>query len=1033
MTRRLRKTSTLGGFSKSFSLFLLLCWSFATQVSALDSAQDISLYIHEVWRTENGLPQNKVRALLQTQNGYIWIATEEGLARFDGIRFTVFDKQNTSAIKSNSIQSLFEDRQGYLWIGTDKGLARWKDQQFNAYTTREGLSNDNIQSLCESQEGDLWVGTMSGLNRMRGQQITAYTTKQGLADNSIRSIYQDQAGRIWVSSATGLSRFDGSTFTTYTTNQELPASNIGAIYQTRNGDLWFGTSDGLLQFRNERFTLFTTQNGLSNNKVWSLHEDREGALWIGTDNGLNRFREGKITVLTTQEGAADHTIWSIFEDRQGSLWLGTPGGLIRFQGGHFASYTTTEGLSNNVVLAILEDREGNLWVGTEAGGLNLFKDRKFFTYTTREGLSNDMAWTIREGLDGSLWIGTQGGLTRLQGGKAKTYTTTDGLASSTVRALCEDREGSLWIGTPAGLTQFKDGRFTTYRVEDGLSNDAIWAIHEDREGSLWVGTLGGLTQLKQGNFTVYTTNDGLSDDSVLAIQSDSQGGLWIGTRNGGLNLFKDGKFTAYTLENGLSDNDVRAIYEDKTGTIWAGTRRGGLNRLRDGKITSYTTKDGLFDDCVFQILEDESGNLWMSCTKGIFQASLKELNDFADGRILSVASVAYGMRDGMLSRECNGGQPAGWKSRDGKLWFPTIKGVAVIDPQSIKLNQEPTPVVIEQVIADDKSLDLGKPIDLSAGLGRIEFHYAGLSFVAPEKIRFKYKLEGYDKDWIDAGSNRVANYTGIPPGHYQFQVLACNNDGLWNEASGSFAFYLKPHVYQTYWFYLLLAVVCLGIGLALYRLRIGQVKAQFSAVLAERNRMAREIHDTLAQGFVGIGLQLQAVGKMLTASPQAAQQHLDLAQKMVNHSLAEARRTVWNLRAQALEGSDLAAALSETAKQMTAGTAVEAQLTISGTPQLLASGAENHLLRIGQEAITNALKHGKPKTIRIELIYEPGSVRLRVEDDGCGFNADRIASSEQGHFGLTGMRERIAGLKGELQLQSQPGAGTAVIATIPVK
>lgn len=1025
---------------KPYILLLILVSSVAVfclcstrTVSALDSTKDISLYIHEIWRAENGLPQNKVRSILQTQDGYIWIATEEGLARFDGLRFTVFDKQNTNAIKGNSIQVLFEDHLGNLWIGTDKGLVRWKAQQFVAYTSKEGLSNDNIQCLAESPEGDLWIGTQNGLNRFRDQQITAYTTKEGLSDNSIRSIYQEPSGRVWISTSSGLSRFDGSSITTYTTDDGLPVSNIGAIYQTKNGDVWFGTSDGALRFNDEQFSVYTTQNGLSNNKIWSLHEDRSGSLWIGTDHGLNRFQDGKFTSFTMQQVVAENTVWSIVEDREGSLWLATPGGLTRMRDGRFTTYTTTEGLSNNVVLSIFEDREANLWVGTEAGGLNLFKDRKFFTYTTREGLPSDMAWTVCEGREGNLWIGTQGGLANLKEGKLRTFTTKDGLTSNIVRALCEDQVGNLWIGTPTGLSRYNDGRFATYRVEDGLSNDAIWAIQDDRAGNLWIGTLNGLTKMQGGQFTIYTTNDGLSDDSVQAIQPDDKGGLWIGTRNGGLNLFKDGKFSVWSLENGLSDNDVRAIQVDHNGTIWIGTRRGGLNRLQNGKVTSYTTKDGLFDDCVFQILEDEGGNLWMSCTKGVFRVSLQELNDFADGKTSVINSFAYGMTDGMLSRECNGGQPGGWKGRDGRLWFPTIKGVAMINPQDIKINREPPPVVIEQIIADDKSLEVGRPIDLSAGLGRIEFHYAGLSFVAPEKIRYKYRLEGYDKDWIDAGGNRIASYTSIPPGHYRFQVLACNNDGVWNEAGSGFTFYLKPHFYQTYWFYALLALGCAILGMLLYRFRIRQVEAQFSAVLAERNRMAREIHDTLAQGFVGIGLQLQAVGKMLKAAPEAAQQHLDLAQKMVNHSLSEARRTVWNLRAQALEGGDLAAALAETAKQMTAGTSVHTQVRISGDVRPLASGVENHLLRIGQEALTNALKHGKPKTIRIALLYEANRVQLQVEDDGCGFDADKVASSQDGHFGLTGMRERIAGLKGELQLSSQKDAGTTVVASIPVK
>ncbi|MEW6131104.1 MAG: two-component regulator propeller domain-containing protein [Acidobacteriota bacterium] len=1000
---------------------------------ALDSQHPISFYIHEVWQTENGLPQNNVRSIVQTDNGYIWLATEEGLARFDGIRFRVFDKQNTPAFKSNSIRVLFADSQGDLWIGTENGLIRWHNEQFNAYTTGNGLSSDQIESIYESRDGELWIGTVNGLNRFREQKFTIYTMNDGLPDNSIGMIYQDNSGKLWISTSAGLSRFDGSTFTNYTIIEGLPASNFAPIYQTRNGDLWFGSSNGLIRFKDERFQVFTTENGLANNKVWSIHEDQNSTLWIGTDGGLSRFRDNQFTAFTMQSGLSDNTVFSIFEDRNHTLWIGTPGGLSRLQGERFTTYTTKDGLSNNVVLAILEDKEGNLWVGTEAGGLNLFKDRKFTTFTAKEGLVSDTTWTICESRDGSLWIGTQEGLSKFKDGKFTTFTVKDGLASNIVRALCEDREGRLWIGTPAGLTQLKNGQFTTYRIEDGLSNNAVWAIHQDREGIIWIGTLGGLTAIKQDRFRVFTTQDGLSDDRILALYADRHNNLWIGTRNGGLNVLKDGQFKTYTIEHGLLDSSIRSIYEDRDGAIWAGTRNGGLSRIKDGKVTSLSTKDGLFDDGIFQILEDANANLWMSSTKGVFRVSLGELNDFANGKISSVNSISYGIADGMQTRECTGGQPAGYKSIDGKLWFPTIKGFAMIDPQNLKINRQPPPVVIEQVVADETSLEIGRKGDLSAGLGRIEFHFAGLSFVAPEKVRFKYKLEGFDKDWRDAGTSRVAYYTNIPPGDYRFQVLACNNDGVWNETGASFMFYLKPYFYQTIWFYLLLGLGCVLVGLGFYQFRIRQVRAQFSAVLAERNRLAREIHDTLAQGFVGIGLQLQAVGKMLKESPQLAQHHLDVAQKMVTHSLAEARRSVWNLRPQALEKSDLAAALSETAKQLSQGSAVETEVRVSGVPQTLSSSLENNLLRIGQEAITNALKHAKPQTIKIELAYEPDLVRLRVIDDGCGFDCKNVASADEGHFGLIGMRERIEWLKGELRFQTAPGSGTEVIAVVPVK
>jgi signal transduction histidine kinase len=440
----------------------------------------------------------------------------------------------------------------------------------------------------------------------------------------------------------------------------------------------------------------------------------------------------------------------------------------------------------------------------------------------------------------------------------------------------------------------------------------------------------------------------------------------------------------------------------------------------------------LFDDCVFQILDDGKDNLWMSCTKGVFRASRQQLNDFADGKISYINSISYGTADGLKSRECTGGgQPAGWRSRDGRLWFPTVKGVAMIDPQHLKFNEQKPPVVIEQVIADDKPVDRRAGAELAAGVYRLEFQYTGLSFVAPEKVRFKYKLEGFDRDWVDAGTRRVAYFTSVPPGHYTFRVMASNNDGVWNEEGAAFAFYIEPRFYQTYWFYLLLLLVAGLAGRAIYHLRIKRIKAQFAAVLVERSRLARDIHDTLAQGFVGISLQIEAVGKMMDKSPTAAKQHLELAQSLITHSLSEARRSVWDLRAQALESADLATALSDEAKRLTAGTSVRAEFHVTGAPRPLPATVESNLLRIGQEAMTNVMKHAKAERILIELAFEPKQVGLRVKDDGCGFESQGGTASADGHFGLIGMRERATRLRGKLAVESRPGAGTEIRVTAP--
>ena len=991
-----------------FSLLISNCSTLCERAYALDSGKALIHYIHDVWQTEQGLPQNFVVSITQTGDGYLWLATQEGLTRFDGIKFVVFDKRNTPQFADNNIQALYEDRDGNLWVGTGKGLVRYKDGRFTSYGTRDGLSNAIVDSIYGDHQDNIWIGTPSGLNR-----------------------------------------FKDGTFTTYTTRDGLPTDVVLSIYEDREQTLWVGTRDGLSRLRDGRFITYTTRDGLSNNLIRAIFEDGDGNLWIGTGGGLDRFKDGKFTTFSTKDGLSNNSVLSLYVDGEDTLWIGTyGGGLNRFKDGRFATYSTKEGLSNSSVGAIYEDREGNLWIGTYGGGLNRLKDGKFITFTSVDGLSDEIVSAIYQDRAGDVWLGTRGGLNRLayhraanaQGGCGQTYgmlckadfrayTTRHGLANNIVVSIHQDRQGSLWIGTAGGLSRFKDERFTNYTTKDGLADDNVVSIYEDHLGDLWIGTGGGLSRLRQGRFTNFTTKDGLPDDVVLLTYEDQQGNLWIGTDGGGLARFRDGKFEIYSTNNGLPNDVVLSIYEDREGCLWIGTN-GGLGRYKDGQFTTYTTTEGLFDDVIFQILEDGKENLWMSCNKGIFRVSKKELTDFSRGVVRSITSISYGTSDGLKSRECNGGfQPAGCKTTDGKLWFPTIKGVAVIDPDSIKTNEQPPPVIVEQLIVDNESISLTQDLEIPPGKDKFEFRYAGLSFSAPEKVKFKYKLEGFDKDWVDAGTRREVSYTNIPPGRYTFQVIACNNDGVWNQTAASLHFLLQPHFYQTYWFYALCAALVAMMGWGLHRLRLKQVEAKFSAVLAERNRIAREIHDTLAQGFVAISVQLETVTKMFSVSPDVAIKHLDQARILVRDGVSEARRSVLDLRAQALEDGDLVKALSAIAKQLTVHTPIE--LRVSGTPRRLASAVEHNLLRIGQEAITNAVRHAQAGHIRVDLHFEDDSVQLRVKDDGRGFDAEAQLSAGGGHLGLIGMRERAEQIGGRLIIQSSPSQGAEIIVEAP--
>jgi len=597
--------------------------------------------------------------------------------------------------------------------------------------------------------------------------------------------------------------------------------------------MWFGTGEGLSQLKDGAFHNFTVQQGLANKNVRALFEDRDGTLWVGTNGGgLSQFRDGHFKTFTTKDGLSSNDVFSVYQDKEGTLWIGTVGGgLNRWSNGKFTPYKTAPDNARQDVWAFLQDREGTLWICT-GDGLSQLRDGQATTYSSVEGLSSDIVLPIYEDREGSIWMGTAGGgLNRFRNGQFTSYTAKQGLADSFVLSLSEDKDGALWVATRRGLDRMKDGKFKVYTTKDGLPNNIVLCMWPDRDGSLWLGTRHGLGHFQGEEFTTYTTKDGLSNNYVTFIYQDHDGTLWVGTGGGGLNRYKDGTFTAFTSKEGLSSDMVTAIHEDENGILWVGTSGGGLNRFSGGKFTSVTMKDGLSDDKIFQILEDRKHNFWMSSNRGIFRVSEQQLNDFAEGRITSIQSVPYGVAEGMKNRECNGGfQPAGWATRDGKVWFPTMNGAVVIDPSSPRAAGLPPQVRMEAVVVDRQAFAPGEAIQITHGEGKLEFHYTGISLSAAKRVNFKYKLEGFDKEWVEAGSRRVAYYTNLPPGHFRFRVMAAGDDGQWTEAAAPCALYLAPHFYQTGWFYVLCVVLGLGL-LAGVRLRDAKKHAEEMSAL----------------------------------------------------------------------------------------------------------------------------------------------------------------------------------------------------------
>jgi ligand-binding sensor domain-containing protein/signal transduction histidine kinase len=990
------------------TVFILSSGSFA-----LDPGRSLAQYRLVRWDEEQGLAQTFDR-IVQTQDGFIWLRGTQGLIRFDGKNFASSDDLHANIKLPSEVYGLVAGRNGELWFGSRDSLyCRLASGQFKRFDSKDGLPDGESIALLVDSEGTLWI----------------WAPERGLVE------------------------FKEGHFSTCPGTLEMAEQEIYSISETPKG-YWVATTLGAYRIDkgSGKITKFTQQDGLPADQVYAVTTDRRGRVWVATENGLARFdANGRFQPVSAEIGTVE--IQSMITDSHGMIWAaGRDLSRIEPETGQVSRRLPEPGGRVPNIAYIYEDREGNIWASTNLG-LERLSDVKFTTYTVQEGLSNDEINVVTAGASGRIWIGTMDGLACLVGGRIEPISlTANGQTpvSTSVYSVYEDPQGVLWFGLgDTTLVRSENGRQQQVATLNRLPHTGpCWAtgMQTDGNGDLWVGTGGaGLLRFRDSQLLkAYGPDDGLQDPVVYSLAIDHDQRLWISEREGFDLLQGAALRPARGRDATLPPKGAFCLYADSDGTVWAGTRNG-LFRFRSQRWApiAFRPDPSALDTEFYCLLEDGHGNLWSSGSRGIFFVSKSDLNDFFDGKRPSVDCHVFGKADGLKSASCGYGFPQACRSSDGRLWFATPAGLAMIDPNQLQFNPLPPPVQIEAVVVDLRQVFAigsgSQHVDLGPGAHHLEFDYAGLSFTAPEKVRFKYKLEGFDKDWIDAGTRREAYYTNLSPGTYQFRVIACNNDGLWSseQAAAITRLTVQPHFYETLWFYVLCAGVVIAAGGLLWRWRLQQI-------LEERTRLSRELHDTVARGSVAVLWQIEGAKHLVkqTGSEQACAR-LEHAAKLARENLKETRRAMRALRSGILETKrSLPCALEAVLARTADSSQLNHELKVSGTPYRVEPAWEQALVRITEESLTNTLKYARAQRFEAELDYSRTELRLRLRDDGIGFDyqpggrsipngGSSPDSAVSSGLGILGIEERCRQLGGKMRVESNRHSGTMIEIMVP--
>jgi signal transduction histidine kinase/ligand-binding sensor domain-containing protein len=1010
--------------------------------SAAPFAPPQTEFMVKAWSVADGLPHPSVTALAQTRDGYLWIGTLAGLVRFDGVRFKVFTPQNCPELPRSRIGRLFEGADGTLFITTERGggLVALCEGKFEQLLGSGNEQDEIVSTLNEASGNSLFVARSGAMWRWAGGQLTAISTNRSFYPVSPAHVCADDQGRVWMVSGVDKSRrllrFDSGKVETVALQGALSESRPQAITKDASGQIWLGTSRGLAALHGDRFDPVELPGWENGTDITDLAASRDGGLWVcGTNYWQRKFQAGHWAGAASRIDGVQTSLELLGEDRWGNFCLGRyPEGFVTVSPeGTVRKLDPRNGLPGTTVSCYLADREGNEWLGLFDGGLVRLQPRRFSILG--ESLLTTPVYSVCEDHTGSIWAGSSfGGVYRFHGTNATRYGPGD-LPLTDVWSIFEDSRSNLWVGTSShGVYQFQDGRFVSMFDRSRIS-DRVNAIYEDRRGRIWFGHWGGLACYADGQLTRVPMPWFSDDYEVVAIAEDRKDRLWLGTKGAGLFCLQDGEFTSYTTTNGLPSNLAWSLFVDRHDTLWIGTADGGLSCWRDGRFVNFTTRDGLADNTVCHILEDSTASFWFSSPHGVFSTRRTALEAFVRGESKTISCTAYGQSDGMLSAACTCAfQPSGCMTRDGRLLFPTLKGVVAVSPAAVVANHLSPPVFIEEVTIGGKIHDLSGPETLTTmpGQSRLEIRYTALNFSAPEKVRFKYRMEGLDPTWVDYGTKRVVDYSYLPPGRYRFQVLACNDDGLWSPQSASVELIIPPHFWQTWWF---IAAVLLsgGVGIAFTVRRLEKTKAQrrlerqqqAHLVELERARIARDFHDDIGSSLTHV-IVLSELVKGDKAEPKEVEAHATMIGNTARKAVRGLGTIIWaaNPRNDTLDS--LVQYISQYSYDFFQGSSVLCHLDLPPEVPALPLTAEvrHNLFMVVKEALHNILKHSHASEVRLSLKLHEELLELRVDDNGRGFKVDSVASGQRS--GLANMRHRMDTIGAALTIESNLGAGTSI-------